>query len=75
MNTFPSSAHLELIRKGQQSLADALPIIDAAEACGVDCTEYRQGHAELSRRLALYQSRFFPNQTGFPNEQGVPRSP
>jgi hypothetical protein len=62
MNSFPSSSHLDLLRKGQQSLNAARPLIDTAEACGVDCTQYRQGVASLNDRIDTYIRRFFPDQ-------------
>ena len=74
MTSLLTSAHSELINRGLQSLAQALPIIEAAERAGVDCTEYRNGHAEMLRRLMSYRSQFFPDQTTPPLPQGVPHA-
>lgn len=57
-----NSNHLDLLRSAQRSLNEALPLIDRAEACGLDCQEYRQGHAALSDRVARYITHFFPGQ-------------
>ncbi len=75
VNSFPSINHLELIRNGQRSLSNALPLIDTAEACGLDCAQYRAGIQELGRRLALYQSRLFPDQAVPADGEGVPFVP
>lgn len=65
---FPSQEHYTLLRRGQQALNDAIPILDMAEECGVDCSDYRNGHAELSGRIDKYLRNFFPNQV-------IPSSP
>lgn len=75
MSSFPGGNHLELIRNGQRSLANALPLLDTAEACGLDCQQYRAGVQELGRRLSLYQSRLFPDQAGGGDGTDVPRAP
>ncbi len=72
MSGLLSTAHSELINRGLQSLANALPIIEAAEKAGVDCTEYRQGHAEMLRRFHQYRASFFPDQITPPLPSGVP---
>jgi hypothetical protein len=74
MSGLLTTAHGELINRGLQALANALPIIEAAEKAGVDCTEYRQGHAEMQRRLMSYRGQFFPNQVTPPLPQGVPNA-
>jgi len=71
MSTFPDMNHLELIRSGQRSLANALPLLDTAEACGLDCREYRQGIAVLGQRLAQYHARLFPDQAHGIDPEGV----
>lgn len=74
MSSFPNSNHLELIRQGQRSLADAQPLLDTAEACGLDCQQYRAGVQELGRRLALYQARLFPDSSVGGDGTDVPRA-
>lgn len=68
---FPNSGHLDLIVRGEQSLSKVLPLIDAAEAAGVEVQQYRQGHEELRRRLAAYRAHFFPDHTVPPSGSGV----
>lgn len=62
MISFPSTAHLDALRAGQSSLNNVLPLLDKAEACGLDCTEYRQGQATLRGRIDAYLREFFPDQ-------------
>ena len=73
MSSFPSSIHRDILRKGQQSLNDVLPLIDVAEACGVDCQEYKQGEASLRNRINTYLTMFFPDQIIPGTPAGVPR--
>jgi hypothetical protein len=73
MSAFPGPQHLELMRAGQRSLNAALPLIDNAEACGLDCTEYRQGYRALQDRIGNYIARFFPDQAiPIPGTEGQP---
>lgn len=72
MPTFPSTAHLEQLRNSQRSLNNALQLIDAAEACGIDCQEYRQGHQALSQQTSALIGRFFPDKVVGDNGSGVP---
>jgi hypothetical protein len=74
MTPLLTPAHGDLITRGLRSLTDAVPIIDAAEASGVDVSEYRAGHAEMLRRFQAYQANFFPNQVVPPLPQGVPNA-
>lgn len=76
MSTFPDNSHLQMLMNAREHLAAAIPVLDAAESCGVDCTEYRQGHAELSRRVETYLGMLFPDSVKpGPQEggQNVPR--
>lgn len=66
------SGHLELLRKTQRQLNDLLPLMDAAEACGVDCDQYRNGHAYLAARTQQYLERFFPDEYVQPDESVSP---
>jgi hypothetical protein len=72
MSGFPNLQHLDLLRQGQRSLHEAIPLIDAAEACGLDCQEYRQGLAALSGRIDTYIGRFFPDQLAGGSRTGLP---
>lgn len=71
MNTFPTETHYNLLMQGQRALADVLPLIDKAEACGLDCSEYRSGHAYMQDRITRYINTFFPNQVTPRNPSGV----
>lgn len=72
MTTFPNTAHLEQLRNAQRSLGNALQLIDAAEACGFDCTQYRQGHQAMADQAGKLIARFFPDQIVGPSGTGVP---
>lgn len=72
LRTFPSPAHYEMLLRAQQSLNHVTPLIDAAEACGVDCQEYRQGHAYLADRTNAFLRQFFPDQITPPTGSGLP---
>lgn len=69
---FPNSAHKNLLMSGLRSLNDALPVITTMEACGIECTDYRQGERELRTRIETYLHQFFPD-SALPNApEGVP---
>lgn len=68
---FPSQEHYTLLQRGAKALSDAIPILDMAEECGVDCSDYRVGHAELGNRINKYISTFFPNQALPASPSGV----
>lgn len=69
--TFPNRSHYEMLMRGQRALNDAGPLIAKAEACGVDCAEYKQGFAYLSDTIAAFIREFFPNQIVPPSGSGV----
>lgn len=72
IRSFPSSAHYEMLLRAQQSLNNVVPLLDAAEACGVDCQEYRQGHTYLADRTNAFLRKFFPDQITPPSPSGLP---
>jgi len=53
-----TKAQLVEVRKGRRQLADLIPHIDAAEACGVDCEERKLMREELDRRLAAMEEHY-----------------
>lgn len=63
MNTFPSTQHLDRLRDAQRSINNAIPLMDQAEACGIDCQEYRQGARAMSDQIGNFIARFFPDQS------------
>lgn len=71
INTFPTSGHYEMLIRGQRSLNNVQPLISKAEACGVDCTEYKQGHAYLSDTINAFMREFWPDQLVPPSGSGV----
>lgn len=68
--SFPSSAHYNMLMHGMRSLNEVTPLISKAEACGMDCTEYRQGHAYLQDTISRFLHEFFPDQITPPSEAG-----
>jgi hypothetical protein len=72
MNNFPSEQHYNLLMQGQRALNDVLPLVDKAEACGLDCSEYRSGHAFMQDRIGRYLRTFFPDQITPKSGTGVP---
>jgi hypothetical protein len=74
MNIYQSNSvpfgpdHLELIRTNQRRLHDLLPILDKAEAVGVDTSQARAVHSAMSEKFTQYMREFFPaaESTGVP---------
>lgn len=46
------------LQQSQRELIDILPEIDNAEACGVECQEYRRIHSEAMDRIEQLLARF-----------------
>lgn len=72
MDTFPSTVHLEMIMRGERGLNDVEPKIAKAEACGIDCREYRQGLNDLRAALSAFRRQFFADTLVPPSGTGVP---
>lgn len=72
--SFPTSSHYQMLINAQRTLNDALPKIDKAEECGIDCTEYRQGHAYLADQVERYLRAYFPDQIVPPDGTGISRA-
>lgn len=72
--SYLNSGHHELLRKAQRDLSEMIPLMDAAEECGVDCQQYREGHAYISGRINDFLRVFFPDQVVPPDGSGLPRN-
>jgi hypothetical protein len=70
-STFPGPAHYEVATRGLRSLSNASNLINKAEACGVDCQQYRQGHEYLGSFLTKYINQFHPDRIVPPDGTGV----
>jgi hypothetical protein len=64
-----------MLMRARRGLADVPTKIAKAEACGVDCQEYKQGYAYLSGTIDAYLREFFPGQIVPPTESGVTLPP
>jgi hypothetical protein len=53
--------HRDMLIESQRRLQNVLPEIDKAESCGIDCSEFRQGHAYLSETVGRYLDTYFPH--------------
>lgn len=53
-----TEAMIDDIKRGQRELHDLLPLIDSAEACGIECHQHRELHNFLSERLAALLKHF-----------------
>lgn len=69
-----NSGHRDMLIEAQRRLSNVLPEIDKAEACGVDCAEFRQGHAYLADRVGRYLNTYFPNAVSSAGSTGIPIS-
>lgn len=66
--------HFDLLSKAARDLHDIIPEIEKAELCGVDCQEFRSGHAYLSDRVSKFLSIYFPHGGNPAVDPGVPRT-
>jgi hypothetical protein len=71
MNSFPDQTHYDLLIKAQRGLDGVLPLIEKAEACGMDCQEFRSGHAAMSSQVGAWLRAFFPDQMLPASEAGI----
>jgi len=49
------------LQQAQRDLQSILPDIDGAEACGIECQQYRQTHQEAMDRIEQLLTHFGPN--------------
>lgn len=71
MTTFPSDTHYQLLINAQRELDQILPLLEKAEACGMDCQEFRQGHAAMSGQIGAWLRNFFPDKLNPPTGTGI----
>jgi hypothetical protein len=50
--------HLESVKRAQRSLHDIIPLMDDAEACGVDCISHRKIADDFAKILIEIEKRF-----------------
>lgn len=48
------------LRRHQREMHDILPVFDDAEACGIDCTDFRAVREEVFNNLENLIKRFGP---------------
>jgi hypothetical protein len=53
-----SKAHYDSLIKAERELHDVLPDIDSAEACGLDCTAYRDAVLRLQESFSSVKQHF-----------------
>lgn len=53
-----SNEQVARINDALQALHDVLPIIDAAERCGINCQEHRRDHREQYERFMKLLTEF-----------------
>lgn len=56
-----NNSHLALLQQSQRQLADLIPEMDRAEQCGIDCTDFRNGHTFIQDKVATYLATYFPD--------------
>lgn len=72
MNNFPSTAHLEMIMRGERGLNGVQPLIAKGKACGIDCGEYEQAAQDLRAAIDAFRREFFADTLTPPSGTGVP---
>lgn len=70
-NIFPSTGHYEMLIRGERALNNVEPLISKAEACGVDCAQFREGHAGMREFFAAVRREFWPDAVVPPSGSGV----
>jgi N-acetyl-anhydromuramyl-L-alanine amidase AmpD len=50
---------IEQLRQASRKLHDTVPLLDKAESVGIDVSQLRQTHQEMSKQIAAYQQHFF----------------
>jgi hypothetical protein len=72
--SFPATVHYELAHRALKGVSDAATLIDKAEACGVDVSQYREGCQYIDGIARSFIREFFPNQVLPPHPPGVPQA-
>lgn len=55
-------SHKRAIKEAQRRLHDLVETLAAAEACGLQCQDLRQIHADFLSKLQAIEQHFFPHQ-------------
>lgn len=71
---FPTPLHYDLLMQGKRALNNVKPLIAKAEACGVDCQSFNEGHGYLGSQIDSFLREFFPDKITPPLPPGVPPS-
>lgn len=50
--------HYDDLKAAQRTIHDVLPVMDKAEACGMECREFRDRAKYLSEMLSLIEKEF-----------------
>jgi hypothetical protein len=64
--SYLSQAHIDALKQAERDLHDLLPEIDRAEACGIDCSDIRQGFEFLKQRITQYLSHYGSDESNIP---------
>lgn len=73
-STFPTPGHYEMLIRGERALNNVQPLIAKAEACGVDCAQFRDGHAGMQQFFAAVRQQFWPDAVIPPSGANVPHA-
>jgi hypothetical protein len=52
-------AQYDELKKAERIVLDTLPMIDAAEQCGIECQQYRGMVQSLMEQMSAIQTQFF----------------
>ena len=52
-------SHYRVLKESQRTLHDLLAVLDSADACGMDCQDLRQAHADFAGKLSQIEAQFF----------------
>ena len=50
---------VERLKSASRKLHDVLPLLDKAEACGIDVSALRDTHKQMMDQISQYQRQFF----------------
>jgi hypothetical protein len=51
--------HYAALKEAQRKLHDLIATLDSAEACGMECADLRQAHADFLDKLTKIEQAFF----------------
>lgn len=61
---FLTQRHIDALTEAERQLRDKLPILDKAEACGINCQGYRQLMHDKLEQIAKIKLHFGPKIPG-----------